>query len=57
MEREDILRTANYWATSIQIELYNCAIKSMEKNGMDATQFAEYLGVSKEYVSLLLSGD
>lgn len=57
MEREDVLRSANYWTTNIQIELYNCAMTFMKKNGMDATQLAEYLGVSKEYVSQLLSGD
>lgn len=57
MEREDVLRSTDYWTTSIQIEWYNCAMKFMEKNGINATQLAEYLGVSKEYVSQLLSGD
>lgn len=57
MDRRDLLRTPSFWMTKIQIDLYNCAEKFMEDSNRNRKQLAEYLGVSKGYVTQLLSGD
>ena len=57
MERKDILKNAEYWITKAQIDLYDHAEKFMGATGRNRTQLAEYLGVSKGYVTQLLNGD
>lgn len=57
MKRSEILLTPEYWITQIQIMLYNCAEKFMSKTHKNRTQLAQYLGVSKGYVSQILNGD
>lgn len=57
MDRKDILKSPDYWTSHIQMELYQCAEKFMQENGLNRSQLAEKLGVSKGYVSQLLNGD
>lgn len=57
MKRENILKNAGYWITQIQLALYNCAFKFMKTKGMNRTQLAGHLGVTKGYVTQLLNGD
>lgn len=57
MERKEVLKSPEYWTAKAQIELYNQAKVYMEKSGKNRSQLAEYLGVSKGYVSQLLNGD
>jgi len=57
MTREELLSMPEYWVAQIQTEIYRCADRFMEERHMNRTQFAEYLGVSKGYVTQLLSGD
>lgn len=57
MNRKDIITSPEYWTAGTQIELYNQALKFMEKNKMNRKELAEYLGVSKGYVTQLLNGD
>lgn len=57
MERKDVLKNAEYWVTKAQIDLYDHAEKFMEATGRNRTQLAEYLGVSKGYITQLLNGD
>ena len=57
MEREDILKSPEFWTTKTQIALYNCAMKFMKEKNFDRTRLADYLGVSKGYVTQLLNGD
>ena len=57
MTREELLSMPEYWVAKIQTEIYRCADQFMENRHMNRTQFAEYLGVSKGYVTQLLSGD
>lgn len=57
MDRNEILKTPEYWTAKAQIELYTQAQKFMKETGKNQTQLAEYLGVSKGYVSQLLNGD
>lgn len=57
MERKDLLQIPDYWITQIQMAIYNCAMDFMKESGKNRSQLAEYLGVSKGYVTQLLSGD
>lgn len=57
MERKDVLQEPAYWITQIQIALYDCATRFMFETGKNKTELAQHLGVSKGYVSQLLSGD
>ena len=57
MERKDVLQEPAYWITQIQIALYDCATKFMHETGKNKTELSQHLGVSKGYVSQLLSGD
>lgn len=57
MTREDVLKSPEYWTAMIQIALYNSAERYMEESGKNRTQLAEHLGVSKGYVTQLLSGE
>ncbi len=57
MERADLLKSPEYWITKAQFDLYACAEDFMRSHNMNRTQLAEYLGVSKGYVSQLLNGD
>ncbi|MGE5480510.1 MAG: helix-turn-helix transcriptional regulator [Chloroflexota bacterium] len=55
--REDLLRSKEYWLGSIQIDLFNLVEDYLKEKGMNRTQFAEKLGVTKGYVSQVLNGD
>lgn len=57
MRRKDILKSPEYWIANIQIALYNCAEKYMKHTNKNRTQLAQHLGVSKGYVTQVLSGD
>lgn len=57
MERKDLLQMPDYWITQIQMAIYNCAMDFMKETDKNRSQLAEYLGVSKGYISQLLSGD
>lgn len=57
MKREDLLKSPYYWVADIQLSLFQAAQTYMNEHNMNRKQFAEYLGVSKGYVSQLLSGD
>ena len=57
MEREDILKSPEYWTAKTQIELYNCANDFMEKSGINRSELSQHLGVSKGYVSQVLNGE
>lgn len=57
MDRKEVLKSPEYWTAKTQIELYNQAKKFMEESGRNQSQLADYLGVSKGYVSQLLNGD
>lgn len=53
----ELLQTDTYWITKIQNDLYNAVEDYLAENNMTRTQFAEQLGVSKGYVSQVLSGE
>ena len=51
------MKSPEYWEAKTQIELYNLAENFMAVTDRHKSQLAEYLGVSKGYVSQLLNGD
>ena len=57
MTREELIQMPEYWIGQIQLSLYRAAEQFMSEHNMNRTQLAAYLGVSKGYVSQLLSGD
>ena len=57
MKREEVLKSPEYWKAKTLIELYNLAEKFMAETGRNKCRLAEYLGVSKGYLSQLLNGD
>lgn len=57
MTRQELLSSPGYWIAGIQTEIYRCAEQFMRDHHMNRTQLAEYLGVSKGYVTQLLNGD
>ena len=56
MTREELLKSPAYWTAELQNELYRQITHFMEEHNMNKTQFAEYLGCTKGYVSQLLNG-
>ncbi|WP_321332018.1 helix-turn-helix transcriptional regulator [uncultured Bacteroides sp.] len=57
MKREELISSKEYWLAKIQIDLFNEVNHFMEKNGLNRTQLADILGVSKGYVSQIMNGD
>lgn len=57
MERKEVLKSPEYWTAKAQVDLYNQAQNFMKETGKNKSQLADYLGVSKGYVSQLLNGD
>lgn len=55
--REELLRSPEYWFEDAQNELYRQVIAYKERKGINQTQLAEELGVSKGYVSQILKGE
>lgn len=55
--RENLLKSPMYWLTVIQNDLFNALESYMEEKGLNRTQLANKLGVSKGYVSQVLNGD
>lgn len=55
--RAELLRSKGYWTSELQMELFNEIEQFMDRNNMNRTQLAEYLGCTKGYVTQLLSGD
>jgi len=55
--REELLKSPEYWFEEAQNELYRQVISFMEKEGLNQTQLAERLGVSKGYISQILKGE
>lgn len=57
MTREELLKCPEYWTTQIQNELYRQIHSYMEKQNMNKSQLADYLGCSRGYITQLLNGD
>lgn len=57
MTHDELIQTAEYWTTKIQIDLYNKVEEYMQAHNLNRTQLAEMLGVSKGYITQVLNGD
>lgn len=57
MSRKELLTNKGYWIAKIQMDLYDQLNNYMEKYNLNRSQFAKKLGVTKGYVSQILSGN
>ncbi|MFM8912254.1 MAG: helix-turn-helix transcriptional regulator [Flammeovirgaceae bacterium] len=55
--REELLRSPEYWFEHAQNELYRQVVEYKEKKGINQTELAKELGVTKGYVSQILKGE
>ena len=55
--REELIQSKEYWVTTIQLKLFSEVEAFMKAHRMNRTQFAEYIGCTKGYVTQLLSGE
>ena len=54
---KELQSTPEYWTTRIQLDLYTHLQNYMTENGLNRTQLAQKLGVTKGYVTQVLNGD
>lgn len=57
IKREKVLRSIEYWETSIQLDLFNAVNDYLERMNMSRSDFADRLNVHKSYVSQILNGN
>lgn len=57
MKRSDLLRNPGWWLAEIQNDLYAVIYEYMEKHHLKKKDIADMLGVSKGYVTQILSGN
>ena len=55
--REEILKSPDYWFEEAQNELYRQVVEYKESKGINQTELAKELGVSKGYISQVLKGE
>ncbi|MEX2232314.1 MAG: helix-turn-helix transcriptional regulator [Cyclobacteriaceae bacterium] len=55
--REELLRSPEYWFEEAQNELFRQVVEYKERKGINQTQLAKELGVTKGYVSQILKGE
>ena len=57
IKRDELLRTGEYWFETLQNDIYRMVAEYIQKEGMNQTQLAEKLGVTKGYVSQIMNGN
>lgn len=57
MKYKDLIKTPEYWTTKIQLDLFAKVQEYMENKGINRSQLAKELNVSKGYVTQILNGD
>jgi transcriptional regulator with XRE-family HTH domain len=55
--REELLKSPEYWFENAQNELYRQVIEYKESKGINQSELAAELGVTKGYVSQILKGE
>lgn len=55
--RDDLLKTEEFWFETHQNEIYRMVSEYIKKEGINQTQLAEKLGVSKSYISQIMNGN
>ena len=56
INREELLRSREYWMVKMQSDLIRALEEFMAVNGLNRAQLADYLGFSRGYITQLLSG-
>lgn len=57
MERDELLKSKEYWIAKIQMDLYQLIENYCIEKKITKTQLAKELGVSKGYISQILNGN
>lgn len=57
MNREELLKSPEFWTLEIQLELYRIITEYMETNKLNRSQLAEKLGFTKGYITQILNGE
>ncbi len=57
MEREELLKSREYWITKIQIEMFEMIENYRTEKKINRTQLAKELNFTKGYISQVLNGD
>ena len=57
MKSENLINNEGYWTSKIQIDLFNELENYMVENGINRSQLATRMGVTKGYISQVLNGD
>jgi transcriptional regulator with XRE-family HTH domain len=55
--REELLKTEEYWFETLQNAIYRMVAEYIQTEGINQTQLAEILGVSKGYISQIMNGN
>ncbi len=55
--REELLKAEEYWFETLQNSIYRMVAEYIQKEGINQTQLAEMLGVSKGYISQIMNGN
>lgn len=55
--RNELLQSPEYWFEDAQNELYRQVVEYKKRKGINQTQLAKELGVTKGYVSQILKGE
>jgi len=55
--REELLQSPEYWFEEAQNELYRQVTEYMSREGLNQSQLAQKLAVSKGYISQILNGN
>jgi len=55
--REELLKSPGYWFQNAQLELFTKVSEFIKKEGINRTELAKRLNVSKGYVTQILNGD
>ncbi len=57
LSKKELLKTPEYWLDVTQNEIFRQVSNYMEQKGLNQTQLAKELGVSKGYVSQIMNGN
>jgi len=57
LSKKELITTPEYWIEKLQNEIFRQVYVYMEKEGLNQSQLAIRLGVSKGYVSQILNGN
>ncbi len=57
LSKKELITTPEYWIEKLQNEIFRQVYAYMEKEGLNQSQLAIRLGVSKGYISQVLNGN